>query len=176
MSTSMLTGKKIGMLALLFATSLSLAACTPASKMEVSPTPVPSALPAASMVPDTSEAPGEQGMQDELSTLSDASDSSEMGVVDPVTKVRTISIEAGSFYFKPDMIKVKKGEKVKLVMKSVDMMHDFNIDELKVKVPVTKSGAIATAEFTATTAGTFEYYCSVGQHRANGQVGTLIVE
>jgi len=31
-------------------------------------------------------------------------------------------------------------------------------------------------EFTADTPGEFEYYCSVGQHRANGQVGKLIVE
>ena len=31
-------------------------------------------------------------------------------------------------------------------------------------------------EFTVDKTGTFEYYCSVGQHRANGMVGNLIVE
>lgn len=90
--------------------------------------------------------------------------------------IKTVTIEAGSFYYKPNVITVKKGTKVKIVMNSVDMMHDFNIDELNVKIPITKSGSTATVEFTADTAGTFEYYCSVGQHRKNGQVGKLIVE
>lgn len=95
---------------------------------------------------------------------------------DDTTSVKTITIDAGSFYYKPNVITVKKGTKVKIVMTSKDMMHDFNIDELKVKIPVTKAGNTATVEFTADKVGTFEYYCSVGQHRKNGQVGSLIVE
>lgn len=91
-------------------------------------------------------------------------------------EVRTITIEAGSFYYKPAEIRVKKGEKVKLVMNSVDMMHDFNIDELGVKIPIAKAGETATVEFTPDKVGEFEYYCSVGEHRKNGQVGTIIVE
>ncbi len=90
-------------------------------------------------------------------------------------EAQVINVEAGSFYYKPDTITVKKGQKVKVVMKSVDMMHDFNIDELGVKVPIAKSGETATAEFTADKVGTFEYYCSVGKHRANGQVGKITV-
>ena len=86
-----------------------------------------------------------------------------------------ISVEAGSFYFKPNLIRVKKGEKVKLTLNAVSMMHDFNIDELGVKVPLTKNGTSSTVEFTPTKAGEFEFYCSVGSHRANGQVGKLIV-
>lgn len=86
-----------------------------------------------------------------------------------------ISVEAGSFYFKPNLIRVKKGEKVKLTLNAVSMMHDFNIDELGVKVPLTKNGTSSTVEFIPTKAGEFEFYCSVGSHRANGQVGKLIV-
>lgn len=89
--------------------------------------------------------------------------------------IRVVSVEAGSFYYKPDVITVKKGEKVRLELKSVDMMHDFNVDELGIKVPVTKSGDTGIVEFTANEVGEFETYCSVGQHRANGQVGKLIV-
>lgn len=91
-------------------------------------------------------------------------------------EVKTINVEGGAFYYKPNEIRVKKGEKVKIVMKSVDMMHDFVIDELGVKSPIIKSGETGTVEFTADKAGTYEYYCSVGQHRAQGQVGKLIVE
>lgn len=90
--------------------------------------------------------------------------------------VKVVEIEGGAFYYKPNEIRVKKGEKVKVVMKSVDMMHDFVIDELGVKMPIAKSGETGTVEFTADQAGTYEFYCSVGQHRAQGQVGKLIVE
>ncbi len=86
-----------------------------------------------------------------------------------------ISIEAGSFYYKPSVLKLKKGEKVTIKLNSVSMMHDFNVDKLGLKIPVTKSGNTATIEFTPTKVGEFEYYCSIGQHRANGQVGKLIV-
>lgn len=100
----------------------------------------------------------------------------ETEATDTPSQVKTVNLEAGSFYFEPDVIRVKKGETVKIVMTSKDMMHDFNIDELDVKLPITRSGETNTVEFTATEAGTFEYYCSVGNHRAQGQVGTLIVE
>lgn len=89
--------------------------------------------------------------------------------------VKTIEIEAGSFYFKPNIITVKKGEKVRVVIKAVDMMHDFYVDELGIKSPIVKSGTTGTVEFVASKVGTFEYYCSVGQHRKNGQVGKLTV-
>jgi|GEM_PF-447426 len=90
--------------------------------------------------------------------------------------VNVVTMEAGAFYYSPKEITVMQGEKVKIVMTSKDMMHDFNIDELKVKLPITKAGETSIVEFTATKKGTFQYYCSVGQHRAHGQVGTLIVK
>ncbi len=90
--------------------------------------------------------------------------------------VQVIEMEAGAFYYKPDSIRVKKGQKVQIVFKSVDMMHDFNVDELNIKSEVVKGGDTNTFEFVANEAGTFEYYCSIGQHRQQGQVGTLIVE
>jgi nitrosocyanin len=90
--------------------------------------------------------------------------------------VTVIEVEAGSFYYKPNAITVKKGQKVKIVMHSVSMMHDFNIDELNVKMPIIKNGDTGTIEFTPDQVGTFEYYCSVGQHRKMGQIGTLTVE
>lgn len=107
----------------------------------------------------------------EVNTESGSGDA--MGVSD---FVKTVSIEGGSFYFKPNEIRVKKGETVKITLSSVDMMHDFVIDELNVKSPIAKSGETSTVEFVANEVGTFEYYCSVGQHRSMGQVGKLIVE
>lgn len=91
------------------------------------------------------------------------------------TNVKVVDMEAGSFYYKPSVIEVVKGQKIKIVMKSVSMMHDFVIDELGVKLPIVKNGDTGTVEFTADKIGTFEYYCSVGQHRANGQVGKITI-
>jgi len=99
-----------------------------------------------------------------------------MMVENQIEGVTTIEMNAGAYYYEPTVINAKKGEKIRLVFYSIDMMHDFNIDELGVVVPITKAGETSTIEFTADTAGTFEYYCSVGNHRAQGQVGTLIVE
>jgi heme/copper-type cytochrome/quinol oxidase subunit 2 len=88
---------------------------------------------------------------------------------------KVITMDAGSFYYSVKSIAVKKGQKVKITMTSKDMMHDFNIDELNVHMPTTKAGETNTIEFTADKAGTFEYYCSVGQHRKMGQVGKITV-
>lgn len=110
------------------------------------------------------------------STMSSSSPSPtpEVSPVDSNQKV--IEIEAGSFYYKPDEIRVKKGDNVKVVIRSVSMMHDFVIDELQVRTPIVKDGDTGSVEFVASQSGTFEYYCSVGQHRQNGQVGTIIIE
>jgi nitrosocyanin len=91
------------------------------------------------------------------------------------TAEKVITMDAGSFYYSVKSIAVKKGQKVKITMTSKDMMHDFNIDELNVHMPTTKAGETNTIEFTADKAGTFEYYCSVGQHRKMGQVGKITV-
>ena len=93
----------------------------------------------------------------------------------PSSDSKLINIEAGSFYYKPSTLTLKKGEKVTLKFKAVDMMHDFNVGELGLKIPVTKSGNEISVEFTPDKAGEFEYYCSVANHRQNGQVGKLIV-
>lgn len=89
--------------------------------------------------------------------------------------VQVITVEGGSFYYEPAKIELKKGTKVRLVFNSVDMMHDFVIDELGVKTKIIKSGTTDTVEFTVDQVGQFEYYCSVGEHRAQGMVGTLVV-
>lgn len=43
------------------------------------------------------------------------------------------------------------------------------------KTTQVNTGATTSVEFVADQVGNFEYYCSVGQHRANGMVGTLTV-
>jgi len=95
--------------------------------------------------------------------------------MDTEDDIRIIEVEGGSYYFDPDIIEVRRGETVRIVLNSVDMMHDFVIDELGVNTGVVSSGDSAVVEFVATELGEYEFYCSVMDHRAQGMVGTLIV-
>lgn len=87
-----------------------------------------------------------------------------------------ITVEGANFSFIPNMITVKKGEKVKIVFKNVEGFHDFVIDELHVRTSQLNAGAEEVVEFTPMEVGQFEFYCSVGKHRQMGMKGTLTVE
>ena len=114
--------------------------------------------------------------QDLKLTLDNSAEVTTIDTSSTATDVKVFNIEAGFPYYKPNLITVKKGDTVRIVMNSVDMQHDFIIDELNVRMPVTKSGETNTVEFVAGQTGSFEFYCSVGQHRQNGQYGTLVVQ
>ncbi|MBI5123594.1 cupredoxin domain-containing protein [Candidatus Roizmanbacteria bacterium] len=92
------------------------------------------------------------------------------------TNVKDFIVEGGSFYFKPSVIKIKKGAVVKITFNSVGGTHNFVLDEFKIKTEVLASSKSAVVNFTANKIGTFEYYCSVGNHRKMGMTGKLIVE
>lgn len=90
-------------------------------------------------------------------------------------EVKTFEIDGGKFYFSPNSITVNKGDTVKIVFNNVDGFHDFRIDEFNAKTKQINTGESETIEFVADQAGSFEYYCSVGNHRQLGMVGTLVV-
>lgn len=87
-----------------------------------------------------------------------------------------IEVEGGSFYYTPDEIRVNEGDTVKVIFTNAGGMHDFVIDEFDVATEIIEDGQMVEVEFVADEAGTYEYYCSVGEHRAMGMWGTLIVE
>jgi heme/copper-type cytochrome/quinol oxidase subunit 2 len=127
-------------------------------------------------VPSTDmDADGDEPLASNDTSMDANPTSSVMGASDDST-AQVIAVEGGSFYFKPNEIHVKVGQPVKITLTSKDMMHDFTIDELNVKIPVTRAGQSNSVEFTPTKTGKFEFYCSVGNHRAQGQIGTLYVE
>ena len=73
-------------------------------------------------------------------------------------------------------IKVKKGDTVTINFMNKEGIHDWVIDEFGVRTPKIQAGQSASVTFVADKTGTFEYYCSVGSHRARGMRGNLIVE
>ena len=92
-----------------------------------------------------------------------------------VEDVKTIKVEGNNFRFTPSEIQVKQGDKIKVALTAKDMPHDFDLDELGVNGAVAQPGETVEVEFVADKVGEFEYYCSVGQHRAKGMVGKLTV-
>jgi len=93
-------------------------------------------------------------------------------------EVKEFVVEGSNFKFSPAEMKVKAGDTVKVTLKNPDSMpHDFKIDEFNTATKIiAKGGADETIEFIANKRGTFEYYCSVGNHREKGMIGKLIIE
>lgn len=90
--------------------------------------------------------------------------------------VKIFNITGVNFSFSQPEIRVKKGDKVRIEFTSTDGFHDWVVDEFAAATEKVNTGGSTSVEFVADKVGTFEYYCSVGQHRAMGMVGKLIVE
>ena len=131
---------------------------------------------------DTSNTPDatmEDEMEDDSMMMDDtngAEGDDHMDGEDAMMMEGSIEVEGGAFYYDPNEIRVSVGEEVTIVLNSVDMQHDFVIDELDVRTEIIPGGESTSVTFTPTEAGEYEFYCSVGSHRAQGMVGTLIVE
>lgn len=108
------------------------------------------------------------------STVSTAPSASPSGAMTEGS-VKTFTMNTGAFYFKPDTITVKKGDTVKLSITNDGGFHNFTLDEFNVAAQL-PAGKATEVSFVASKAGTFEFYCSVMDHRARGQKGKLIVE
>jgi cytochrome c oxidase subunit 2 len=73
---------------------------------------------------------------------------------------RVIEIVAKRFAFVPSRIEVTEGETVRLVVRSADGMHGFQIKKFKVSEEVPRGSEPVTIEFTANAIGEFEIACS----------------
>lgn|SRR5574340_879958 len=87
-----------------------------------------------------------------------------------------IKMTAVKYKFDPDVVRVKKGDHVRLIITAMDRDHGIKIDAFHIDKKLPK-GEPVTVEFTADQAGTFPFKCSVfcgmGHRRMKGQ---LIVE
>lgn len=90
--------------------------------------------------------------------------------------VKTFQITGKSFSFAPNQITVQKGDTVKIVFTNTEGFHDWVVDQFNAHTSRVQAGQTTTVQFVADKIGSFQYYCSVGNHRAQGMVGTLVVE
>lgn len=97
-------------------------------------------------------------------------------VAETTGKIVDVTVEGSNFKFNQAIIKAKKGDTVKLTFRSSGGIHDLLIDEFGVQTSQLGEGEEEEAEFVADKTGTFEYYCSVGNHRKMGMTGKLVVE
>lgn len=131
----------------------------------------------ATPAPEAVQAPPEDTVTDEMP----AEDTQVAPVEEPGAEVlekggiREFVVNGKDYKFDPTEIKVNRGDTVRIVFNSQDMMHDWVVDEFGARTKVLTAGKEETIEFVADKSGTFEYYCSVSDHRAKGMVGKLIV-
>ena len=141
---------------------------------------------------DESEEPGPD-MGDEMSDSTDTPEpASEVEVdasSDTETEVSTdtnadedgnsvvFDLTGVNYAFSETRLVVQKGDEVTVNFTSESGFHDWVVDEFDVATAkVQPSDGVTSVTFTADQAGEFEYYCSVGTHRAQGMIGTLVVE
>ncbi len=93
-----------------------------------------------------------------------------------MSATKTFEVDAENFSFSVKEINVNKGDTVQIKLINKEGNHDLVIDEFDAKTKVLKAGETETVTFVADKAGTYEYYCNVGNHRAQGMWGKLIIK
>jgi len=92
------------------------------------------------------------------------------------TGVREIRMTAQKYRFDPKEIRVREGERVRLLITALDRKHGIRIKEFGVKT-VLEKGKETVVEFVAERVGEYKFKCSVRCGWRHGSMkGKLIVE
>lgn len=86
------------------------------------------------------------------------------------------TIYGGNYYFDPNIIKVKQGSRVTIIFHNKEGFHNLRIDAYNIGTSVIPAYGEGKFTFIADKKGSFEFYCTVNNHRALGMKGTLVVE
>ena len=95
---------------------------------------------------------------------------------EPAPPAHEIKMTAKKYEFSPAEIRVKQGERVRLLITATDRKHGFQIEALGLKTELPE-GKETAVEFTAPKPGAYEFKCSVRCGWRHGSMkGRLIVE
>jgi heme/copper-type cytochrome/quinol oxidase subunit 2 len=72
---------------------------------------------------------------------------------------RDFQVTAQRYDFSPSVIKVKHGDRVRLIITALDREHGFKLEAFHIERKLPKGEAV-TIEFTADHAGSFAFQCS----------------
>ena len=90
-------------------------------------------------------------------------------------ETKEFEIVARTWSFEPDTIRVNRGDKVVMKIRSVDVSHGISIPEFNINEQL-NPGKEVRIEFIAKKSGTFSFTCSVYCGSGHGSMsGTLIV-
>ena len=89
--------------------------------------------------------------------------------------VHDVQIVAARFAFEPATIEVTAGERVRLVIRSKDVVHGFSIPDLKIDVQIPAGGELITVEFAAPPPGRYDIACSEFCGTGHGQMKAALV-
>lgn len=94
--------------------------------------------------------------------------------------VKTFVLTGVNYRFFMDSVEsptltVNEGDRVRVEFTSEEGFHDWVLDEFGAATEKVSEGSSTYVEFVADKKGDFEYYCSVGSHRANGMFGKFVV-
>jgi cytochrome c oxidase subunit 2 len=85
-------------------------------------------------------------------------------------------VVARQFEFSPSVLEVTKGDRVRILVRSEDKLHGFAIPRLRIDRLLPSNGKVATIEFDAKDAGTFEIICSESCGTGHkGMRGSLVI-
>lgn len=91
-------------------------------------------------------------------------------------EARTVEMVARQWSFEPSEVRVRVGERVRFIVRNVDVAHGIAIPELGVN-ELLPPGTTRAVEFTASRPGSFPFLCSVYCGVGHGTMrGSLIVE
>ena len=90
---------------------------------------------------------------------------------------RVIEVAAKRYAFEPSRIEVQVGEPVRLMVKSADGPHGFEIKRFRISRELARGAAPVAIDFTADEAGEFPILCSLFCGEGHEDMkGTLVVQ
>ncbi len=94
----------------------------------------------------------------------------------PPRQLVEFEVVARQFEFSPSRLEVTQGDRVRILVRSEDKVHGFAIPKLRVERILPSNGKVATIEFDAKNAGTFEILCSESCGRGHKDMkGSLVI-
>ena len=88
---------------------------------------------------------------------------------------RTIEVIARRYTFEPATIEAVAGERLRILVKSGDGLHGFEIKKFKVSKEIPRGSEPVVIEFTASEAGKFPILCSAFCGDGHGDMKGMLV-
>jgi cytochrome c oxidase subunit 2 len=88
---------------------------------------------------------------------------------------RTIEVLVKRYAFEPAVIEAVAGERLRILVKSADGPHGFEIKKFKVSKEVPRGSEPVVIEFTASEAGQFPILCSLFCGDGHGDMKGMLV-